>query len=52
MKILPEYFDPSQFAVANYDTHFTIKRSYTNFAKSMTLKFEDYYVLIILFRQI
>ncbi len=44
MKILPEYFDPAQFVVANYDSHFIIKRPYTNFAKSMALKFEDYYV--------
>jgi hypothetical protein len=44
MKVLPEYFDPAQFVVANYDTHFIIKRPYTNFAKSMSVKFEDYYV--------
>ena len=44
MKVLPEYFDPAQFVVANYDSHFIIKRPYTNFAKSMQLKFEDYYV--------
>ena len=37
MKVLPEYFDPSQFIVPQYDTHFTIKRPYTNFAKSMRL---------------
>lgn len=44
MKVLPEYFDPAQFVVANYNSHFIIKRPYTNFAKSMSLKFEDYYV--------
>ena len=46
MKILPEYFDPAQFVVADYDSHFIIKRPYTNFAKSMSIKFEDYYVRI------
>jgi hypothetical protein len=44
MKILPEFFDPTQFVVANYDTHFTVKRPYTTFAKSIGVKFEDYYV--------
>jgi hypothetical protein len=44
MKILPEYFDGAQFQVGNYDAHFTIKRPYTTFAKSMQIKFEDYYV--------
>ncbi len=44
MKILPEYFDPAQFVIADYDSHFIIKRPYTNFAKSMSIKFEDYYV--------
>lgn len=44
MKILPEYFDPATFAIANYDHHFIVKRPYTSFTKSMQLKFEDYYV--------
>jgi len=48
MKILPEYFDPSQFITPQYDTHFTIKRPYTNFAKSMRLNFQEYYVQFIL----
>jgi hypothetical protein len=47
MKILPEYFDAAQFAVAHYDTHFIIKRPYTGFTKAMALKFEDYYVIEI-----
>jgi len=46
MKILPEYFDPSQFITPQYDSHFTIKRPYTNFAKSMRLNFQEYYVII------
>ena len=44
MKVLPEYFDPSQFMVPQYDTHFTIKRPYTNFAKSSVKNFQEYYV--------
>lgn len=47
MKVLPEYFDPTQFSVPNYESHFTIKRPYTNFAKSMAIKFEDYYVIYL-----
>lgn len=44
MKVFPEYFDANQFIVPNYNSHFTIKRPYTNFAKSMRLNFEDYFV--------
>jgi len=51
MKILPEYFDRSQFAMPDYDHHFTIKRPYTTFAKSMNLAFEDYYVNFYLFNR-
>lgn len=47
MKILPEYFDPSQFITPQYESHFTIKRPYTNFAKSMRLNFQEYYVKFI-----
>lgn len=50
MKILPEYFDPSQFTTPQYESHFTIKRPYTNFAKSMRLNFQEYYVKKILLR--
>ena len=45
MKVLPEYFDSSQFIQPNYSTHFTIKRPYSNYAKSIQLKFDDYYVI-------
>ena len=45
MKILPEYFDGAQFETGNYDSHFSIKRPYSTFAKSMQIKFEDYYVI-------
>lgn len=44
MKILPEYFDGNQFTIGNTDHHFIIKRPYTTFAKSMQIKFEEYYV--------
>lgn len=44
MKVFPEYFDANQFIVPNYSSHFTIKRPYSNFAKSMRLNFQDYYV--------
>lgn len=47
MKVLPEYFDAHQFMVPNYGFHFIIKRPYTTFAKSMNIKFEDYYVAIL-----
>jgi hypothetical protein len=46
MKILPEYFDGSQFIQPNFNSHFTIKRPYVNYAKSINIKFEDYYVSI------
>ena len=45
MKVLPEYHDATQFLMPNYQSHFVIKRPYTTFAKSMSLKFEDYYVI-------
>ncbi len=44
MSVLPEYFDPNQFVQPDYDSHFTIKRPYTTFSKSMILKFEEYNV--------
>lgn len=44
MKILPEYFDSSQFIQPNFNHHFTIKRPYANYAKDIQVKFEDYYV--------
>lgn len=47
MKVLPEYFDATQFITPNYEHHFIIKRPYTTFAKSMQVKFEDYYVIYI-----
>jgi len=46
MRVLPEYFDPTQFYLADTETHFIIKRPYTNFAKSMQINFEEYYVLL------
>lgn len=48
MKVLPEYFDPTQFHKPGLDYHFIIKRPYTTFTKSMLLQVEDYYVRIIL----
>ncbi len=54
MSVLPEYFDPNQFVQPDYDSHFTIKRPYTTFSKSMILKFEEYnvsYSYIIFIRQ-
>ncbi len=47
MKILPEYFDSAQFIQPNYNSHFTIKRPYTNYAKNIQVKFEDYFVKLI-----
>lgn len=44
MSVLPEYFDPSQFVKNDYDHHFTIKRPYTNFSKSMMINFKEYQV--------
>ena len=44
MSVLPEYFDPSQFVKNEYDHHFTIKRPYTNFSKSMMINFKEYQV--------
>lgn len=41
--VLPEYFDPSQYVKPDVDSHFTIKRPYTTFSKSMLIKFDDYY---------
>lgn len=53
MSVLPEYFDPSQFVKNEYDHHFTIKRPYTNFSKSMMINFKEYQVRInFLLRQI
>ncbi len=46
MKILPEYFDAGQFIQPNYNSHFTIKRPYVNYAKDIQVKFEDYYVIL------
>jgi len=42
MKVLPEFFDPSQYVQPDMDSHFTIKRPYTTFSKSMSLQFEEY----------
>lgn len=47
MKILPEYFDAGQFIQPNFNSHFTIKRPYVNYAKDIQVKFEDYYVISI-----
>lgn len=47
MKVLPEYFDATQFMAPAHNHHFIIKRPYTTFAKSMSIKFEDYYVNIL-----
>lgn len=44
MSVLPEYFDPTSYDQPDHDSHFTIKRPYTTFSKSMFIKFEDYYV--------
>ena len=44
MSVMPEYFDPSAYLQPDIDSHFTIKRPYTTFSKSMILKFEDYNV--------
>lgn len=42
--ILPEYFDPTAFHQPGLDYHFTIKRPYTTFSKSINLDFKEYNV--------
>ena len=47
MSVLPEYFDPFMFQQAGTDEHFTIKRPYTTFSKSINIDFKEYNVSFI-----
>ena len=44
MSVLPEYFDPFLFHKPGQEYHFTIKRPYTTFSKSMNIDFKEYNV--------
>ena len=47
MSVLPEYFDPFLFHKPGQEYHFTIKRPYTTFSKSMNIDFKEYNVSLI-----
>lgn len=49
MSVLPEFFDPFLFHRPNQEYHFTIKRPYTTFAKTINIEFNEYNVILLLF---